>query len=81
MSYIIDIQENMEDTGYEQYIEIDNDEENGAREKNRKMQKKLDDYETMMEYGLINQSDYKKPLYILSPLYIIVQIVAYWFLK
>ena len=81
MSHIIDILENMEDTGYEQYIEIDIDEQRNALEKDRKIQKQLDDYESMMEYGLINQSDYKRPLPILTPLYIIVQILAYWFLK
>ena len=72
MSHIIDI---LEDTGYEQYIVIDNDEERNFREKDRERQLQLDEYESHMEYG------YRRSSSITSPLYIIVQILTYWFLK
>ena len=75
MSYIIDI---CEDTGYGQYVDIDMCKESHD---NNEYQKHLDNYETMMEYGLINSSDFQRPYKILGPLYILLQIFSYWFAK
>lgn len=79
MSYIIDVLD--EDSGYEQYVSIEIDYRNDSSYNDINRQYQLDHYEKMIEYSMNHPKEFNRSMYVLSPLYIIIQFLAYWFLN